>query len=223
MRTTNAQVIGRIRTRLKAVKQDAFLTDRFLYGVISKHAKFLMKREDDKNKLMRFNSVFQPLDYVELEEVDRVAAGCKGITSGITFKRSIKPLPAFTEGYWGPLIRDVTSIDGSEECQPTNPGTFLNIARSKNFKYNKNKYYWFLNDHLYFPNMEWDAVRLEGVFQDDISAFNGGDRCRLFQDLYFNVPDYLLKEMEAETMKDLREMFGIPDDEDNDKANLVRP
>jgi hypothetical protein len=222
MRTTNSEVIGRVRTRLKAVKQDAFLTDRFLYGVIMKHAKFLIKREDEKNKLMKFNSVFQTLDFVELEEVDKVAFGF-GIASGISIKRTALKLPSFAQGYWGPLIRDVTSIDGSEECQPTNPGTYLMLSRSKNFKYNKNKYYWFLNDHLYFPNLDWDAVRIEGIFEDDISAFTNGDKCQQRQDLYFNVPDYLLKDMELEVMKDLSIMFQLPSDDTQDKTSPLRP
>lgn len=223
MRTTNSEVIGRIRTRLKAVKQDAFLTDRFLYGVITKHAKFLMKREDSANKLMRFNSVFQTLDNVELIEVDKVEASCAGIKAGITFRKTKDPLPAFAEGYWGPLIRDITSLDGSIECQPTNPGTYLNIARSLNFKYNKNFYYWYINDALYFPNVDWDTVRVEGIYQDDISAFTCGDKCIQRQDMQFNVPDFLLKEMEAETMKDLSQMFGLQDDESNDKISQLRP
>ena len=222
-RTTNAKVIGRIRTRLKAVKQDAFLTDRFLYGVITKHSKSLMKREDGGNKLMRFNSVFQTLDFVELEEIDAVLAGCTGIKSGTLIRRTVEKMPAFAQGYWGPLVRDITSIDGSQECQPTNPGTYLNISRSKNFRFNKNIYYWFLNDHFYFPNTDWDAIRVEGVFEDDISRFTCGDQCIPFQDLYFNVPDYLLAEMESNVMKDLREMFSLPGDDENDKTSPVRP
>ena len=52
-KTTIGEVISRVRNQMKSVRQDAFLTDRFLYSIISKHAKWLMKREDSKNKLMQ--------------------------------------------------------------------------------------------------------------------------------------------------------------------------
>jgi hypothetical protein len=222
MRTTIAEVISQLRSRLKLIKQDAFVTDRFLYGILVKHSKVLMKREDGQNKLMKFNSVFQTLDFVELEEIDKVDACCAGIKSGITIRRSILPLPAFAQGYWGPLIRDVTSIDGSEELQPTNPGSYAMYSRSTNFKYNKNKYYWYLNDHLYFPNLDWDAVRIEGIFQDDISAFTCKDQCLQRQNLSFNVPDYLHTEIEDLAMKDLVVLPQIPSDNTNDKQSPVR-
>lgn len=209
---------------MKAVKQDAFLTDRFIYSVVSKHAKFLMKREDSGNKLMRFNSIFQTMDYVELIEIDKVEACCTGIKSGCKFYRTKDKLPVFLEGYWGPLIRNVTSLDASEECQPTTPSGYLNIANSKNFKFNKSKYFWYLNDYLYFPNLEWDAVRIEGVFEDDISEWtcDSSKRCTQRQLQVFNVPDYLFYELEMAVLKDMMIMYQIPADVNNDKQNILR-
>ena len=174
-------------------KQDAFLTDRFIYSVISKHAKFLMKREDAGNKLMRFNSIFQSMDYVELIEIDKVEAQCTGIKSDCTFMRTKDKLPLFLQGYFGPLIRSVTSLDGSQEMQPITPSAYLSAANSKNFKYNKTQYYWYLNDYLYFPNTDWDAVRIEGIFEDDIADYrcDPSERCRTKQLHTFNVPDCL--------------------------------
>ncbi len=216
-------VISRVRIQIKAVRQDSFITDRTIYTFILKHAKWLMKREDGKNKLMNFTSVIQTLDFVELIEVDKVEACCTGIRSDCTIKRTEKKLPVFLQGYHGPLIRSVTSLDGSERLQPTLPTTYLGIANSKNFKYNKSKYYWFLNDYLYFPNLEWDAVRIEGIFEDDISEFTcDEDSCKVRQDQSFNVPDYLLGELEAQVLKDFLALYQIPTDPTSDKQNTAR-
>ena len=224
MRTTIGEVISRIRNQMKAVKQDAFLTDRFIYSVISKHAKWLMKREDANNKLMRFNSIFQTMDYVELIEIDKIEASCIGLKSNCTFRRSKDKLPLFLEGYWGPLIRTVSSLDGSEELHPTTPSGFLNVANSKNFKFNKTKYYWYLNDYLYFPNLDWDGVRIEGVFEDDVSDWTCDDtkKCKQRQFQVFNVPDYLFAELEASVIKDMMILYQIPADMTNDKQNTLR-
>jgi hypothetical protein len=222
-RNTIGDVISRLRSQIKAVRQDAFITDRMIYSFVIKHAKWLMKREDSKNRLMSFSGVVQTMDFVELIEIDRVEACCTGIKSDCVIKRTKEKLPIFLQGYYGPLIRAVTSLDGSEELQPIIPSSYLNIANSKNAKYNKAKYFWYLNEYLYFPNLEWDAVRIEGIFEDDISRWTcEEDSCKLRQDDSFNVPDYLLGELEAQVIKDLTVMYQVPTDLQNDKQSQSR-
>jgi hypothetical protein len=222
-RNTIGDVISRLRSQIKAVRQDAFITDRMIYSFVIKHAKWLMKREDSKNRLMSFSGVVQTMDFVELIEIDRVEACCTGIKSDCVIKRTKEKLPIFLQGYYGPLIRAVTSLDGSEELQPIIPSSYLNIANSKNAKYNKAKYFWYLNEYLYFPNLEWSAVRIEGIFEDDISRWTcEEDSCKLRQDDSFNVPDYLLGELEAQVIKDLTVMYQVPTDLQNDKQSQSR-
>jgi len=222
-KTTIGDVISRMRTQIKAVRQDAFLTDRAIYAFILKHAKWLMKREDGKNRLLAYSGVVQTMDFVELIEVDKVEACCTGISSDCTIKRTKEKMPIFMQGYNGPLIRSTTSIDGSENLQSTNPNSYLSMSKSKNFKFNMTKYYWYLNDYLYFPNLEWDAVRIEGIFEEDISVFTcAADSCIQKTDQPFNVPDYLFGEIESNTFKDLAGMLSLPTDSSQDKQSAFR-
>jgi hypothetical protein len=222
-KNTIGDVVSRLRVQLKGVKQDAFMTDRMIYTFVLKNAKFLMKREDSKNKLLVFSGVIQTMDFVELIEVDKVEACCTGISSDCTIKRTKDKLPIFLQGYFGPLIRTISSLDGSQELQPILPSTYTHVSKSKNFKYNKTNYYWFLDDYIYFPNLEWDAVRIEGIFEDDISKWTcEEDDCMIKQNQSFNVPDYLLAELEGYVIKDLTLLFQIPSDPPNDKQNMAR-
>lgn len=222
-RNTIGDVVSRIRNQIKATRQDSFITDRMIYSFVIKHAKWLMKREDGKNRLMAFSSVVQTMDFVELIEVDKVEACCTGIKSDCTIKRTKDKLPIFMQGYYGPLIRTISSLDASEELQPIIPSSYLPIANSTSAKYNKTRYFWFLNDYIYFPNLEWDAVRIEGIFEDDISRWTcEEDNCKLRQDDSFNVPDYLLGEIEAQVLQDFGGMYQIPVDGANDKQSLTR-
>jgi hypothetical protein len=222
-KNTINDVVSRVRNQMKTVKQDPFMTDRMIYSFIIKQAKWLMKREDGKNKLLYFSSVMQTMDFVELIEIDKITACCTGISSNVKIKRTKDKLPVFLQGYFGPLIRTISSIDGSEELQPTIPSTYIKVSNSKNFKYNKSKYYWFLDDYLYFPNLEWDAVRIEGIFEDDISKWTcDEDSCIKKQDQTFNVPDYLLAELESNVLKDLAGSLQLPEDANSDKQNPAR-
>ena len=222
-KNTIGDVISRLRSQVKATRQDAFITDRMIYSIVLKHAKWLMKREDSKYKLMVFSGVIQTMDFVELIEVDKVEACCTGIKSDCTIKRTKDKLPVFLQGYYGPLIRTISSIDNSEELQPILPSSYIALTSSKSFRYNKTKYYWFLNDYLYFPNLEWDAVRIEGIFEDDISAWTcEEDSCIVRQNQTFNVPDYLLAEMESQVLNDLNITYQLTPDPVNDKQNVTR-
>ena len=223
MKTTIGDVLSRIRSQVKGVRQDALLTDRVIYSFVNKHSKWLLKREDSKNRLLSFSGVLQTMDFVELIEVDKVEACCTGVSSDCTIKRTKNKMPIFMQGYWGPLIRTVASLDGSEELQPVVPSSYAAMSKSKNFKYNRTKYYWYLDDYIYFPDLEWDAVRIEGIFEDDISDYTCDvDSCIVKSDKSFNVPDYLLGELEAAVFKDLAGMMNIPSDPVNDKQNIAR-
>ena len=72
--TTIGEVVSRIRQSNKAEVQDAFMTDRYIYSLILKNAQLFMRRQDHANKLMKFNSVWQALPFVELIDVDKVEA-----------------------------------------------------------------------------------------------------------------------------------------------------
>jgi hypothetical protein len=158
-----------------------------------------------------------------LVDVDKVEACCTGIKSDCTIKRTKEKIPVFMQGYYGPLIRSVTSLDNSERVQPIVPTSYIPIANSKNFKYNKYKYFWYLNDYLYFPNLEWDAVRIEGIFEDDISKWTcEEDSCMMRQDQLFSVPDYLLAELEGMVVKDFMVTYQIPMDQAIDKQSMTR-
>ena len=146
--STIAEAISRIRGQVKAEVQDAYVTDRYIFSLIEKFAQVLMRRQDYANKLMKFNSVWKALPYVELIDVDKVEAHCSGISSGCTIKRTKVRLPTMIEGYWGPLIRTVSSIDGSQELQATQPGTYTSMTKTTSFKYNTTRYFWWLDGYI---------------------------------------------------------------------------
>jgi len=222
--TTIGEAISRIRGQIKAGSQDAFTTDRYIYSLIKKYAQMFMRRQDNANKLMKFNSVWQELKYVSLIEVDKIEANCVGLSSGCTIKRTEKKLPTFMQGYWGPLIRTVSSIDGSVEVQPTQPGTYTSMSKTKTFKYNKTKYFWFLDGYLYLPNVSWDAIKLEGVFEEDIAKWtcDTDDDCvpRYLQNLY--IPEFLFTEIENQILNTAMNTMKVPAEDGNNNKNINR-
>jgi len=220
-----SDAIARVRFKLRAVKQDAFLTDRDIWSLYKPWLSQVMKELDAKNRLMAFNSLFQTLDIIPLVEVDRIEAGCSGLKTGFTFMRTKDPVGAlFMEAYWGDMIRSVTSVDGSEEMQPITPSGYLNISKSTSFRFNKTKYYWRLNDFYYFPNITWGAVKMEVIPEGDISKYkcNSDESCLPMQELSLNIPDYIMARVESLLFQSLGLSLQInPDLENDNKTNLI--
>jgi len=219
--TTVGESISRVRNILKAVKEDPFLTDRQIYFAIQKYAKTLIKREDNQYRLMKMSSIFKVLPYVELIDVDRVEAGCVGVYSECYFKRSKDKLPSILDGMFGPIIRTVSSIDGGIEMFRTDPGTWVSITKSTTFKYNKRPYFWYLNGYLYCPNIIWDAIRVEAIFENDVPTCDSDD-CLVKQDQPLNIPEYLFSEVEQFVIKEFTTTMQINVDTSDDDQNVLR-
>jgi hypothetical protein len=219
--TTVGEAISRVRNTLKAVKEDAFLTDRVIYFSIMKYAKALIKREDNQFRLMKISSIFKVLPYIELIDVDKVEAGCIGIYSGCYFKRSKEKLPSILDGMFGPIIRTTSSIDGSIEMFRTDPGTWVSMTKTTTFKYNNNKYFWYLNGYIYAPNIDWEAIRMEAIFEGTLDTCESND-CELIQDTQLAIPEYLFAEVEQFVIKELTMTMQVPVDGSDDGQNILR-
>ncbi len=219
--TTIGEAISRVRNAVKAVKEDPFLTDRQIYFALIKYALTLIKREDNQFRLMKISSIFKVLPYVELIDVDKVEAQCAGVYSECYIKRSKDKLPTILDGMFGPLIRTTSSIDGSIEMFRTDPGTWISITKSTSFKYNKRPYFWYLNGYLYAPNIDWDAVRIEAIFENNAENCDT-DPCEIRQDQPLNIPEYLFSEVEQFVVKELTMAMSVPTDGPDDSQNALR-
>lgn len=225
MATTIGDATSRVRNVLKAVKEDPFLTDRFLYSMIMKYAKLLIRRPENEGKIYSNVGLFKELPCVELIDVDKVEACCAGIQTGCTFKRTKDPLPKFLEGTFGPIIRSVTTIDQSQRLQRTHPSAYINLSKSTYFKYNKQKHYWYLDNHIYVPNVPWEAIRIEAMFDQSVEELlcssDPGD-CVVEQERDLAIPDYLFAEIEQMVQQELYPSMKIPTDGPDDSQNILR-
>jgi hypothetical protein len=170
---------------------------------------------------MKMSQIFKVLPYVELIDVDKVEAGCIGVYSECYFKRSKDKLPNILNGMFGPIIRTVSSIDGSIEMNRTDPGTWVSITKSTTFKYNKRPYFWYLNGYVYVPNVDWDAIRMEAIFQGKIDSCDN-DPCSIRQDDPLPFPEYLFSEIEQFAIKELTTAIQVPTDGPDDGQNALR-
>ena len=125
----------------------------------------------------------------------------------------------------GPIIRSVTTLDYSEIVTETYPAMYSLMTKSSTFKYNKAKYYWFLNDYIYIPNVDWEGIRITAMFDEDVSAENcalDSTDCIIEQDRSLNVPEHLFSEIEQMVLQQVLTAGQIPPDGPDDSQNILR-
>lgn len=217
------EIISRVRNQIKALHQDAFITDRMIYSVIYKYTSVLMKREDGVGKIAMQRGIYKPL-VVDLEKVE-VLDGFPKLGS---LYKTVDPITRLLmDGYYGKFIRSVSSVSplgGSVQCQPINIQDFRNIYKSSSYKYNKTKYYWEMDGYLYFPDTDWKKIEIIGIPESNISCYYNieGDGCKSRQDLEFNVPNYLHAEIEQMVLKDFATLYQLPTDQISDNQNVLK-
>jgi len=219
-------VCSQMRGLVKAVRQDSYTTDKYLYSLFLKNATPAIKRLDEKKRLTAFASIFESLDFVKLKTIDKSEASVCGVAprSYSTIQRTCQPIPVFTEGIYGPMIRSITSLDGYELFKLTTPDEYNYISKSTTFKYNTQKYSWYLNDYMYFPNCGYPAVKIEAMCTEDISEFkcDYDQKCKPRQEHSVNIPDYLIAEIMELCKRDLTYQLHAPEDKAHDNENDLR-
>lgn len=223
--TTIGDATSRVRNVLKAVKEDPFMTDRFLYSLIMKYAKLLIYRQDQKGNLKQYTGLFEAIPCVDLIEVDKIEACCLGIKTGCTFRRTKDPLPEMVDGGKGPVIRSVTTIDQSIRLKETYPEVYGNLSSTTTFKYLKTKYFWYIGGHIYIPDVEWENIRIVALFDDDTSAFDcsiDANDCLPAQERKLPIPENLFAEIEQMVLKEILTTGQIPSDGADDSQSTLR-
>jgi len=224
-----AETISRVRNIIKSVKEDAFLTDRFIYSLITKYGYKVLQKEIMLGG-MRYSNLYVKIPFVELQEIDKVQVDdCFQtiIYSGCNIMKSKYPLPKTFTLDNGPMIRTVASIDYSKKYYFAHPETYNQIMNvTVNKKWNKNGYYYIDNEnYIYVYNDNVNAVLVEGLFLD-YSGFiscNNKYQCISADDFIAPFNDYMFAEIESYVLKELSMLLQIPPDQNiDDNKSLTR-
>ena len=232
-------VVSRLREIYKVDNEDAFVSDRFLYSLFTKYGDLLIRRKDKEGKLKQNDALFQILPVVPLMEVSKIEAGCTSLRTNCVIRRTVEPLPEFITNDNGPIIRNIFSLDTSEEVTVVSLQKWLNIAQSTYFKYNKTKYAFFRNNgHLYFPNVNWGNVHLEALFNEEVSGYCiedetgcttcGGESysqrklCKPIQETHVPYPKDLIAEIESMIRQDMLTKTQLQSDTSDNSQNQMR-
>lgn len=219
--STKRQVINSLRDKLKERNADSTYTNQFLYGVLLEHSKWLIRREVSAGRIYTNNSLFQTLGCTEVIETSTIDVCCP-IKVNCKIYRTKNKLPKMWIDKNGPVIKTITSVDGTTEFFMTTPDAWQNKRKDPYQKMSDMKYSFFAENYLWFPENNPHRVNINGYYTDDIQHLSECHEekkpCTRFLDTKFNIPDWLEAEMFA---KALEQLAGItkrmPEDVQIDK------
>lgn len=220
---TKRQAIDSLRNKLRERNADSNYTNQFLYQTLLEQAKWLIKREISAGRIWRNVSFFQTLACLDVIETSIIDPCCP-IKTNCKIYRTERKIPELWQDDNGPLIKTISSIDNSTSFFYTTPTTWQN---KKNDPYNRKsgeKYVFFADGYLWFPEHNPHKANIYGLFTDDVSTIETScnpckDKpCTRYLDTRFMFPEWVEAEMMAKAVELLAGVSKrLPEDEQIDK------
>lgn len=213
------QTIQEFRKMLQEVGADSTYTNQFLYGVLSKHARWLIKREISAGRIFRNTTFFQTLGCQDVVEVSVVDACCP-IKTNCKIYRTKDKIPDVWVDDYGPVIKSITSVDGTSEFFITTASGWQNKKDDPYNRKSSEKYTFFADGYWWFPEHNPHKINEFGFFVNDISGLSGCAKekeCVRFLDTPFFVPDWVEAELMSKALQSLLPSKQMIEDEQIDK------
>jgi len=218
--STKRQRIDSLRNKLRERNADSNYSNQFLYQSLLEQDKWLIKREINSGRIYKNVAFFQTLLCQEVIELSTIDECCPVKTNCKIYRLKCK-LPLFWIDEDGPILKSVTSVDGSTSWEMTTPTTWLSIKEDPYQKKSKQMYTFYADGYLWFPEHNPHLVNILGFWEDDISGLNGcvkNQPCVRYLDSESFVPAWLEAEAQAKALELLAGVSKrLPEDEEINK------
>jgi hypothetical protein len=222
--STKRKIIETFREELRERSADSTYTNQFLYNELSKHAKWLIRREVTAGRIYINNSIFQTLSCIPVIETSTIDPCCP-VKTNCKIYRTKEKLPEMWVDTNGPVLKSVSSVDGTTDFFYTNATTWQSKRIDPYNTMSDTKYSFFADGYLWFPENNPHRVNVLGFFTEDISDFSDDcddckkkKPCTRFLDTNFQLPDWLEAEMFSHALESVAGITKkLPEDEQIDK------
>jgi len=217
---TKRAAIDTLRQMLKEKNADSNYTNQFLYNILQTHARWLIKREISSGRIYKNNSLFQTLGCQEVIESSTID-NCCPVKTDCKIYRSKKRLPEMWIDNDGPVIKTITSVDGTTEFFVTSAKSWQNKRKDPYQRMQDLKYAFFADGYLWFPEHDPKRININGFYTDDIADKNECDGeakpCIRYLDTAFGVPDWVESEMFSKALQQIFPTLQIQEQNQVDK------
>ncbi len=218
---TNRQAISKLRKLIQEKDIDSTFTNKFLYSILQQNLKWLIRREVSGGRILRSSSLFQTVPCIEIVKVPKMD-NCCPIATNCTMYRTRKKLDDLWEDERGPIILNVTSIDGSTSFTIVSVNDYRR-KKDNPYKTKSENYGFFDQGHPWFEEKAPKKINIQGFFTEDLDGKYGCDPtccdgdCISFLDKKFISPSWIDAELFMKSLEQLINTKKASEDTQIDK------
>lgn len=222
---TYREYISQVKDLFKEINADSRLTNKQVWSLILKHAKWIIRRDSNKLNLLGRNTSFKEVKCLPVVEAQ--AHECCDIGYNCKVWRTKDKLPSLFEDSDGVIISKVTSVDGWTPIYLISPNEFRRMKNNPWRSKNKSKkiYAYYHNGYIFFPEKKLERINVEGLYSESVRNKSQCEEpckdcntpCDRFLDEPAPIPDYLAAQIIDLVIRDLANTYSrIPE-----KANEI--
>ena len=227
-----------ISNSLKSVSLDSFIAPKWIYLKAQSIISDFIKKDNSSNKLLyKLSTGWSQLSCIDMIEVPVTSCDIDVFLCQ-KLMRSKHKIPDIYQTKFGPLIKEVSTIDYSKSYDPIFSPRLWKNTQLREFK--SKKYYFFIDGYLYIPIPKGDNSNPEKITAQiypknlkDVDVFNAYKECQSCKkapvicksilDYDMVVPDYLESDVKKETLNQILQSYGrvTPDELPNLNKNQI--
>jgi len=222
--STKREIIDSLRNKLREKNSDSTYSTQFLYQTILEQTQWLILRESSAGRIWGSNFLFQNY-IVRMIEVPLIDS-CLPIKAKCTIYRSAEKLPDIWQDGSGPMLKSVSSVDGSIDYFYTTSGVWMHKRKDPYKSKSNQKYCFFEDGYLWIPEDNPHYASVLSYYTDDVSLHTqqcldceaANTECVRFLDTPFTCPQWVEAEIIAKSLELLAGTSKrMPEDEEINK------
>ena len=228
MTVSYGEIVSRIQNTLNSVNKDVYIPRRYILSIFKSKAEFLMAQKFYDKSLYRETNLYDWLECVDMEQMDRVLCNSIQLDNCEKAVRTKKKLPKLIWTRYGSTILMVTNIDHSKEYKLVTQAYYNTLKSKKNFnKFRGNFAIVYPDNRLVIPDSTVKKINILLYSLDETSneLSNCSDSSNVFCGSYWDklvtLSDKVGEVAIQETLKEVTlRMQIVPDENPQGDANI---
>lgn len=231
------EFISTVNNTLNALSVDAKIPNRYIFNVGRQVVADFLKKESESRRITTASEGWSEIDCVKMIEVPLMECGGIDVNLCERMMRSEYKLPDTFTGYNGNIIKHVASVNFGQIYEPLRGIRLWNDVQKREVKKKNQKYYVFINQHLYIPIPKGEEespeqIRIEAYFKNkwEVEEYKtigckSCKKCISVLDSEFVSPEFLLNAVIKETVNIILTKYKLQHDnrQDLNNFNITEP
>lgn len=223
---TKKEILDRIKTKLRQLSKDRWMSNRFILNILESKMTFLLSQKLRDRSLFREANLYSTINCLEFKKVDRVNCDIIEFRTCQSIMKSKKKLPKLIYSRFGDSIRMLTNLDYTIKLDKITPSDYIR-SRKRKYNYNPPMFYE-RGGYLYLVNTEMEAGFLELLTLDtklaaEIDCECELDECKSALDYPFIGSDKLTEVVIQQTVQEIAQTYLQiqPDEKPDNNENSI--